>query len=133
MPTDTHIKIAETLAEFRVESERRFGAIETTLSDIRGDLKVLRSDLQWFKGIGRVVAGSALAVAVVIGTGRDRFGRVESAVGELEKGAAESRSEARDRFEKIEGRMERVEKRLDGIDAKLDVLVRRGEAKAKGE
>lgn len=39
MPTDTDLKLAEDLAAFRLESEKRFGSIEKALSDFRAEMR----------------------------------------------------------------------------------------------
>ena len=61
MPTETDVKLAEDLAEFRLESEKRFGSIDKDLSDIR-------SDLAWIKRIGAFIV--AFMVAAVATSGR---------------------------------------------------------------
>lgn len=123
MPTDADLKLAEDLADFRLETERRFGSVERTLGDLRADVKEFRagieSELRWIKRIGGVLVGLVLAVA--LGSGR--------VIWDAATVASDVRQHGR-RLDQLEGRLDRVEKRLDGIDAKLDVLIRRGEPAA---
>jgi hypothetical protein len=107
MPTATDEKIAGDLAAFRLEAEKRFGAIDTALSDIRGDLKGVRSDLGWIKLIGGFLV--ALLVAAGGWSGRVIWD------------AATIASDVRQQGQ----RLDKVERRLDGIDAKLDTLISR--------
>lgn len=117
--------LADDLAGFRLEAEKRSGAIETALSDIRGDLKEfrtgIRTDLRWIKLIGGSI------VTLLLGAGAFS-GRV---IWDAASIASDVRQQGQ-RIDKLEGRMDRVEKRLDGIDQKLDTLLNRTAPKESG-
>jgi hypothetical protein len=100
MPTETDVKLADDLADFRLETEKRFGAVEKSLGAIERDLKFVR----W---IGTFVA--ALLVAGVASSWRVIW----------------DASAVNSKVEQQAQRIDRVEKRLDGIDAKLDTLISR--------
>lgn len=146
MPTDTDLKLAEDLAAFRLESEKRFGSIEKGLSDsradvrealaeiradirealaeMRGEFRDTRAEMRWIKRIGAFVV--ALMVSLAAGA--------VPVIWNAATIATDVRDHGR-RLDRVEGRLDRVEKRLDSIDGKLDVLIRRaeGNATAKGQ
>jgi hypothetical protein len=110
MPTDIDVKLAEGLADFRLETERRFGALDRTLAAINTELRLIRFIGVFFAGV---------LVAVAAGAGR--------VVWDAATLTAEVRQHG--------VRLDKVEKRLDGIDAKLDTLIRlirRSEPKTGG-
>ena len=72
--------------EVRETNRRLTSAIDgprTEVSDLRVEAAKINANLGWLKGIGRIVAGSAIAILILIGTGVYRFGHVENAIAEL--------------------------------------------------
>jgi predicted RND superfamily exporter protein len=115
MPTETDVKLAEDLADFRVEVERRFGALETTVAGFRSGVE---TELRIIRKLGTWILGAALGIVAAMVTGAATVAWSASAV------VADVKHQG-ERIDKLEGRMERVEKRLDGMDAKLDTLISR--------
>src|SRR5690349_3681046 len=111
------------LAEEVRETNRRLTApidpLRTAVSDLRIEVAKINTNLNWLKGIGRIVAGSAIAVLILVGTGVYRFGRVETAIAELQrdtgglrKDVTELRAEFKARDDRLSRTLERVEKAL---------------------
>jgi hypothetical protein len=133
MPTEIDVKLAEDLADFRLEVEKRFGTLERELGEFRGDFREfrgeIRTQLAFIKWAGMFFAGVLVILVTSLVNVAWNAGSVVSEVRTqgraLEALATEVKSQG--------ARIEKVEKRLDGIDAKLDILVHRGEPKAKGE
>ena len=121
MPTEIDVKLAEDLADFRVEVAERFGRVDKGLEGIERELRLIRSTGAFFVGVLVLLAGSSIAIAY-------QAGRTVAAVESLRESTGELKSLAREHG----GRIEKVERRLDGIDAKLDVLLRRTEPKTGG-
>lgn len=113
--------LAADLAEFRLDAERRSGAIETALSDIRGDMKELRGDLKWIKLIG----GSIVALLIAFGAASGRViwdaSAVSTDVKYLQRDTSEARAEVKAQRE-----------RLDAMDKKLDLIISRTAPKPGG-
>ena len=107
MPTEIDVKLANDLAEFRLDTEKRFGSIEKMLSGIQEQLKFIRWAGVFFSGV---------LVAVVFGAGRVVWDAATITAEVKQQGA----------------RLDKVEKRLDGIDQKLDTLISRTAPKASG-
>jgi prefoldin subunit 5 len=132
------------LAEEVRETNRRLtaaiDALRTEVTDLRVEVAKINTNLNWLKGIGRIVAGSAVAVLILVGTGVYRFGRVETAIaelqrdtgerfgrvetsiaslqrdtGELRKDATEFRAEFKARDDRLSRMLERVEKALPPV------------------
>lgn len=112
MPTDTDVKIAEALADFRVEVSERFGRVEKELASIETELSIIRNLGRW------LLAGVFGAVVTLIG-------------GAWTVGWAASSMTSR--AEQQGARLDRLEGRLDGIEKKLDTLINRGVPKAGGD
>jgi hypothetical protein len=115
MPTDIDVKLAEDLAEFRLETEKRFGSVEKTLASIETQLGFIKWAGTFFAGVLVLIVTSLITVAWNAGTVVSEVRNQAAQIGEL-------KSEV-----KAQGA------HLDGIDAKLDLLIRRAEPKAKGE
>jgi tetrahydromethanopterin S-methyltransferase subunit G len=131
MPTETDLKLAEDLADFRLASERQFGAVEKSLADFRvetanrfekvterfGRVDTALAGIETQLRIGRWIATffAGVLVAVVFGAGRVVWD------------AATTSAEVRHQGE----RLDKVEKRLDAMDGKLDTIIRQT-AKAGG-
>jgi hypothetical protein len=122
MPTETDVKLATDLADFRVDMERRFGAVEKELAAFRSgvetELGIIRKLGTWLRGgvfgaVGTMIIGSA----TIAWSASAVNSKVE------QQGA---------RLDRFEGRLDRVEKRLDGIDQKLDTLISRTAPKPGG-
>jgi hypothetical protein len=67
MPTDIDVKLAEDLAEFRLEVERRFGSIEKDLGEFRTEVRTQLGFIKWlgvfFAGVLLMLVGGAVNVA----------------------------------------------------------------------
>ncbi len=111
------------LAEEVRESNRRLTAAIDALrgetEDLRVEVAKINTSLGWMKGVGGVVAGSALAIAVLVGTGVYRFGHVEGEIAglrgdmdQVRKDTAELRAEVKARDDRLSGTLERIEKAL---------------------
>jgi hypothetical protein len=114
MPTDIDVKLAEDLAEFRLETEKRFGGVEKTLASIETQLGFIKWIGGFFAGVLVLLVTSLIGVAWNAGTVVSEVRNQAGRIGEL-------KSEV-----KTQGA------RLDGIDAKLDILIRRAEPKPGG-
>jgi hypothetical protein len=119
MPTDIDVKLAEDLADFRLETEKRFGSIEKELGEFRAEVRTQLGFIKWiggfFAGVLVLLVTSLIGVAWNAGTVVSEVRNQAGRIGELK---AEAKAQGA---------------RLDGIDAKLDILIRRAESKAKGE
>ena len=118
------------LAEEVRETNRRLtaaiDALRTETEDLRVEVARINTSMSWMKGIGAVVAGSAFAIVVLVGTGIYRFGHVEGAITRLERDVgqlrgdmdqlkrdgAELRSESKAREDRLSRILERIEKAL---------------------
>ena len=151
------------LAEEVRETNRRLtaaiDALRTEVTDLRIEVAKINTNLNWLKGIGRIVAGSAVAVLILVGTGVYRFGRVETAIaelqrdtgggfgrvetsignlqrdtGELRKDATEFQAEFKARDDRLSRTLERVEKALPPVSKgnPVGLHVLRGQPHAGG-
>jgi outer membrane murein-binding lipoprotein Lpp len=111
------------LAEEVRESNRRLtaaiDALRSEAEDLRVEVAKINTSLNWMKGIGRVVAGSAVAILILVGTGVCGFGRVESEIArlggdviQLRKDTTELRAEFKARDDRLGRTLERIEKAL---------------------
>src|SRR5262249_16105178 len=113
MPTETDVKPAADLADFRVEVAEGFGQLEAAMAERCGNVLAEIAAMRTERALIRKLEDRLLGVAVgiigtmIIGAATDAWApsTVDSKV--EEQGV---------RLEKLEGRMDRVEKRLDGID-----------------
>lgn len=64
--------------------------------DLRVDVARITNSIGWFKSIGAIVAGSAFAILIVIGTGIYRFGHVEAEITRLGKEISEVKQDMKD-------------------------------------
>lgn len=119
MPTDVDLKLAEDLADFRVDAEKRFASVDRSFGDLRSDLAGIRSDLVWVKRIG----GFVLALLLAAGAGTARVIWEASAVIVEVRQHGRALDELRADVRQQGSRLERVEGRLDRIEAKLDRLI----------
>jgi hypothetical protein len=62
MPTDIDVKLAEDLADFRLETEKRFGSVEKAIGEFRVEM---RTQLGFIKWVG--VFFATVLVALVAG------------------------------------------------------------------
>jgi hypothetical protein len=106
MPTATDEKLATDLTDFRIEVEKRFGAVDTTIEGFRAEVK---TDLRWIKGIGAALLLAAFGFAGWI------LRDMSSLASDVKQHGA--------RLDKIEGR-------LDGMAKQLDTLIERTAPKA---
>lgn len=118
MPTEIDLKLAEDLAEFRLESEKRFGDMEKSIATIHGELREFRAEVGVQLGIAKWlgVFFASILVAVVVGAGRVVWDAATINAEVQHQGA----------------RIEKVEKRLDAMDQKLDTLISRTAPKPGG-
>ncbi len=79
----------------------------------------INTSLNWLKGIGRIVAGSAVAVLILVGTGVYRFGRVETAIAELQQDAGELRKDVTELRAEFKARDDRLTRTLDRVEKVL--------------
>jgi hypothetical protein len=107
MPTDIDMKLADDLAAFRLETEKRFGAVETTLAGILEQLKFIR----W---IGVFFAGVLVTI-------------VATSIG-ITWSASALNSEVKTQGQ----RLDKVEARLDAMGKQLDILISRTAPKTGG-
>jgi hypothetical protein len=67
MPTDIDVKLAEDLADFRLEVEKRFGSIEKELGEFRTEVRTQLGFIKWlgvfFAGVLLMLVGGAVNVA----------------------------------------------------------------------
>jgi hypothetical protein len=67
MPTETDEKIASDLAEFRLETEKRFGLIDKDLGEFRIEVRTQLGVIKWigvfFAGILVALVAGAISVA----------------------------------------------------------------------
>ncbi len=129
MPTETDVKVAAALADFRVDVAERFGKLEAAMAERFGNVHAEIASIRTEPGLIRKLGDRLLGVAVgIIGTMIIGAATVAWAAS-----AVNSKVEQQGvRLEKLEGRMDRVERRLDGIDQKLDTLISRTAPKAGG-
>jgi hypothetical protein len=111
------------LAEEVRESNRRLTAAIEALNSEVGDVRVevarINTNLNWPRGIGPIVAGSAVAIPILVGAGVYRFWRVESEIAKLQgdtsqvkNDTAELRDDFKTRDERLSRTLERIEKAL---------------------
>jgi hypothetical protein len=111
MPTDTDVKIAADLTEFRVETARRFEAVTERFGSVERSLAAIQAELGLIRKLGDRLLGASIAGVGTMFAWAALAGWYGSAIN--------SRVEQHDR------RLDKVEARLDGIDAKLDTLISR--------
>jgi hypothetical protein len=92
--------LTATLADFRLETEKRFGSVEKVLSGILEQLRFIRWIGVFFAGILVILVGASIGVTW---------------------NASALNSEVKHQGQ----RLEKVEARLDAIDRKLDTLISR--------
>jgi outer membrane murein-binding lipoprotein Lpp len=98
-------------------SHRRIDALRTETADLRVEVAKINTNLNWMKGIGRIVAGSAIGVIILIGSSVYRFGHVESDIAtlqadvtQLKKVTAEQQAEFKARDDRFNRTLARIEK-----------------------
>jgi prefoldin subunit 5 len=104
--------------EVRDTNRRLTAAIDglrNELADLRVQVAEINTNLKWARGIGRIIAGSAVAIAVLVGTGIYRFGHVENPIAELQRDTAELRKDTAEH---------RAELRKDIAEIKADLKAR---------
>ena len=124
------LNVTELGEELRETNQRLTGAIDalrTEVSDLKVHVAEINTNLRWLKGIGRIVAGSAVGILILIGTGVYRFGRVENAMvdlqgrmGRVEAAVIGLQKDTADLRLEIKARDERLNHTLDRIAEKLD-------------
>ena len=62
VPTATDERLAQDLAAFRLETEKRFGSVEKVLSGILEQLKFIRWIGVFFAGVLVILVGAAIGV-----------------------------------------------------------------------
>ncbi len=120
MPTETDVKLADDLAEFRLEAAQRFEKVTERFGSVDKSLGIIDRDLKFIRWIGVFFAG---ILVVLVERSINLAWEASAVVSKVEQQGG--------RLDKVDGRMDRVEKRLDGIDQKLDTLISRTAPKAK--
>ena len=110
MPTETDVKHAVDLADFRVEVERRFGSIEKELAGVRSSVQ---TELTMIRKLGDRLLGVAVGIIGTTIVGAATVAWAASAV------VSDVRYRGQ-RIEKVEARFDAMDKRIDQIDARLD-------------
>jgi hypothetical protein len=111
MPTEIDVKLAENLANFRVEVAECFGAVAKDLARVETKLGIIRK-------LGTWLLGGFFGVVAALVTGAATIGWSASAV------VAEVKNQAQ--------RTDKLENRLDAMAKQLEILIRRSEPKAGG-
>lgn len=104
MPTDTDVKLAEGLADFRVEVAERFGKVDAQFAAVDTELHLIRKLGDRLLSVGVGIIGTMIVGAATIAW-------AASAVVSDVKHQGE-------RIDKIEGR-------LDAMGKQLDILISR--------
>jgi hypothetical protein len=126
MPTDTDVKLASDLADFRLEVSERFGRMDARFASIETELSLIRKLGDRLLGAMAGGVGAMVVWAALAGW----YGSSINSDVRQQAAALENNAKL---IEGLAGRVGQVEKRLDSMDSKLDLLVRRGEApKGKG-
>ena len=116
------LTVTDLAEEVRAPNCRLTAAIDalpTEVSDLRVEVAKINTSLNWLKGIGRIVAGSAVAVLILVGTGVYRFGRVETAIAELQQDAGELRKDVTELRAEFKARDDRLTRTLDRVEKVL--------------
>jgi hypothetical protein len=71
MPTQTDVKLVDDLADFRVEVERRFGALEKTIEGFRS---AVETELRIIRKLGTWLLGGVFGLVAALITGAATFG-----------------------------------------------------------
>ena len=126
------LTVTELAEEVRESNRRLTAAIDALRSeaeDLRVEVAKINTSLNWMKGIGRVVAGSALAIVILVGTGVYRFGLVEGEIAglrkdmdQVKKDVAESRAEVKSDIAKLRGDTDQLRK--DTAELRAEVRAR---------
>lgn len=107
------LTVAELADEVRDTNRRLTSAIDalrTEVADLRVEAARINANLGWLKGIGRIVAGSAVGILILIGTGVYRFGHVENAIAELQRDTAELRKDTAELRSEFTARLAEVQR-----------------------
>jgi hypothetical protein len=139
MPTDTDVKLATDLADFRVEMVERFGKLDAAVAErfgrqeaavaerfgkVHAEFAAIRTELGIIRKLGTWLLGGVFGAVGAMIIGSATIAWSASAVNsKVEQQGA--------RLDKVEGRIDQVEKRLDRIDQKLDTLISRTAPKAE--
>jgi hypothetical protein len=115
MPTTTDEKLAENLANFRVEVAERFGKVE---KDIEGFRSGVETELRIIRKLGTWLLGGVFGVIAALVTGAATIAWSASAV------VSEVKNQGQ--------RIDKLESRLDTMGKQLDTLIHRTEPKAGG-
>lgn len=118
------------LAEEVRESNRHFSAaidgLREETKELRVEVAKINNSIGWFKSIGAIVAGSAFAMLILVGTGIYRFGHVEAEItglgndmnqlkrdmDQVKRNMTELRDEFRARDDRLGRVLDRIEKAL---------------------
>lgn len=118
------------LAEEVRESNRRLNAsidrLDTAVEglrketeDLRVEVAMINTTIGWLRSVGRVVAGSAFAMLILIGTGIYRFGHVEAEITRLGNDMSELKKEMKELKDEFRARDDRLARVLDRIEKAL--------------
>jgi methylthioribose-1-phosphate isomerase len=101
---DTHRELTGAIKELRID-----------VSALRVDVGKINTSLNWAKGIGAILAGSAVTVLILAFNVAHRATQLEDAVVELQKNSSETRKDSRvtaGQLERALSSLERIEKTL---------------------
>lgn len=112
MPTETDVKLTADLADFRVETERRFGTLEKELAGFRSSVE---TELGLIRKLGDRLLGVAVGIIGTMIVGAATVAWAASAV------VADVRHQG-ERIDKVEAQLDAMGKRTDRIDARLDAM-----------
>jgi hypothetical protein len=129
MPTETDVKLAGDLADFRVEvAERfgqadariaeRFGQMDTRFAAVETELRIIRKLGTWLLGVGAGIIGTMIVGAATVAW-------AASAVVSDVKHQGQ-------RIDRIEGRLDAMGRQLDAMGKQLDTLISRPAPKPGG-
>lgn len=107
MPTETDVKIAEDLADFRLEVAQRFEKTTERFGSVDESLGVIDRDLKFIRWVGVFFAG---ILVVLVERSINLAWEASAVVSKVEQQGL---------------RIDKLEKRLDGVDQKLDTLLSR--------
>lgn len=112
MPTETDAKLAADLADFRVESERRFGLLEKELAAFRSSVE---AQLGMIRKLGDRLLGTAVGIIGTMIVGAATVAWAASAV------VSDVRHQG-ERIDKVEAGIDAVGKRIDKVESRLDAI-----------
>lgn len=122
MPTETDMKLAEGLSDFRVEVSERFGKLEAGIAEQFGKVDArfaaVEKELAIIRKLGAWLLTGVFGLVAALLTGSFAVGWAASSM--------------TSKTEQQGARLDAFDKRLDAMDRKLDTLINRTAPKAGG-